>query len=541
EGGAGSGKTLFALQTLVGGAIIGGEPGIFVAFEENSRQILSNAREFGWDLPSLEKEKLFFLNAQPSSKLIQAGAFALGGMLAALGGKVKEMGARRIVFDALDVVLALLGNDTRAIRREVYALHDWLLENQLTAIITHKRPASGEVTMASSLGFLQFMVDCSIGLNHEIVDGVSHRNLRILKYRGSGFEENKCPFVIDRDGFEVSHSIWEDSPGQVVSEERISSGIDRLDKMLGGGYYRGAGVLITGSPGTAKTTLCGAFARAACERGEKTLFVSFDSRQGEIVRNLKSVGIDFTRDIAEGRLAIVSKRANSGSAEIHLMEIKKLARQMKVDCLLVDPVSALSLGGNVGLAHNVVERLVDWGKLSGITLVCTSLLDHAKSNAETTPLMISTIADTWIHLSYVINAGERNRALSIIKSRGTSHSNQVRELRLSRDEITLEDVYMAGGEVLMGAMRYEKEQEEKSHRKAVAEDFHRRRKVLLTEISKMEASLAGLQAELNFRREEASAIDSELKEEGLDWDQSQEGLRSMRLEGKSDGIGGETR
>ena len=268
EGGPGSGKTLFALRFLVHGAQNCNEPGIFVAFEETSQRIVANADGFGWNLAALQPQKIFFLDAQPTPDLVQLGSFDLGGMLAALGAQAKAMGARRIVFDAMDIVLALLP-DAAAKRREIYRLHEWLLASGLTGLITAK--ANGDDASSISgqpFGFMQFMVDCAVVLNHRVAMGVSQRNLRVQKYRGSNFDENEAPFVIGKNGFDVAISRMLGRKDAKVSDERVSSGVKRLDTMLGGGYYRGATVLITGFPGTAKTTLSGAFAEAACKRGE---------------------------------------------------------------------------------------------------------------------------------------------------------------------------------------------------------------------------------------------------------------------------------
>jgi len=337
------------------------------------------------------------------------------------------------------------------------------LEHDITAIITAK--AGGDE--ASSLtehpfSFMQFMVDCSVALNHAVSLGVSQRNLRVQKYRGSAFDENEAPFVIGKDGFDVAIARILGRKDTAVSNERVSSGVARLDTMLGGGYYRGASVLITGFPGTAKTTLSGAYIEAACRRGERSIFFSFDSDGSEIIRNLKSVGIKLDRYLKSGVLSMISARSMGGSAESVLVRIKTLAREHKARCLVIDPVSTLAKSGNELTAHGVAERLVDWSKNDGNTLVCTSLLDELSGQLEGgTPLQISTMADTWIHLNYLVQAGERNRGLSIIKSRGTSHSNQVRELILSDSGVTLADIYTAGGEVLMGTLRWEKESAER--------------------------------------------------------------------------------
>jgi circadian clock protein KaiC len=506
EGGPGSGKTIMALQTLVNGAREENEPGIFVAFEESAERITANASKFGWDLVELQKKKLFFLNAQPTSDMVQSGSFDLSGMLAILEAKAREIQAKRIVFDAVDIVLAAL-NDPLAVKKEAFRLNEWLLANGFTAIITSKADDhEGNGVNLPQLGFLQFMVDCAVTLNHEVVQGVSQRNLRVMKYRGSSFSENESPFLIGRNGIEVAGSRDLDRVTAPVTTERISSGVKRLDTMLGGGYYRGASVLITGFPGTAKSTLSGAFAEAACVRGEKTLFVSFDSDAEEVIRNLASVNIRLERFVKKGLLRMVSARAITGSAEIHLMQIKNLAKEHGARCVVIDPVSALSKAGNEDTAHSVAERLIDWTKRDGITLVCTSLLDQPGAQLEGTPMQISTIADTWIHLNYLVQAGERNRGLSIIKSRGTSHSNQVRELLLSKNGVTLADAYSAGGEVLMGTLRWEKEIAVRASQQEAETAIKQRQTQLAAQEAELEARLRSMQQELKAKRSEQEML-----------------------------------
>jgi circadian clock protein KaiC len=507
-GGPGSGKTIFAAQFLVHGAQHANEPGIFVAFEEAPRQIVLNMSGFGWKLEQLQRRKLFFLDARPMPELIQSGSFDLSGMLAALAVKVAQMGARRIVFDALDIVLALLP-DAAAKRREVYRLHEWLLQHELTGLITAKH--GGDEATSSGLqqfDFMQFMVDCAVILNHRVDQGVSQRNLRVQKYRGSSFSEDESPFVIGSSGFDVAIARTLGRADTAVSTERVSSGVARLDTMLGGGYYRGANILITGFPGTAKTTLSGAFAEAACKRGERTMFVSFDSDGSEVMRNLTSVGIHLSRFEKTGLLRMISARTITGSAETLLVRIKSLAREHRARCLVIDPVSTLSKAGNELTAHGVAERLIDWSKADGITLVCTSLLDEMSSQASgSTPLQISTLADTWIHLNYLVQAGERNRGMSIIKSRGTAHSNQVRELILSNSGVTLADIYTAGGEVLMGTLRWEKESAQR-----VADEIDEvarqlRRVSLDAEEAVLEVRVKSLQTELMAKQVEKTLLD----------------------------------
>lgn len=528
-GGPGSGKTIFALQFLALGLRELGAPGIFVAFEESPARIIANSAGFSWNLAELPENKLFFVDAQPAPDLIKAGNFDLSGMLAGLGAKAEEMGARRIVFDALDILLALLP-DAAARRREVYRVHHWLLERDITGLLTVK--ADDEVDRSSRdqpFGFMQFMVDCAVILNHRVLLGVSQRNLRVQKYRGTGFDENESPFIIGKDGFDVAVARRLGHNDAPVTNERVSSGVERLDTMLGGGYFRGAIVLITGFPGTAKTTLSGAFAEASCSRGERTLFVSFDSDGSEVIRNLSSVGIRLDQHQASGTLSIVSTRTIIGSAESMLARIKVLARDHQARCLVIDPVSALSMPGNESTAHSVVERLIDWSKADGITLVCTSLLDEMGGQLDGgTPLLVSTLADTWIHLNYLVQAGERNRGMSIIKSRGTSHSNQVRELVLSDQGVTLADIYTAGGEVLMGTLRWEKESAERIANEVAEVASQLKHVTLDAEEAVLEVRAKSLQTELVAKQIEKSLLERTTRSREGDLSRLRARMRELR-------------
>jgi circadian clock protein KaiC len=509
-GGPGSGKTIFALQFLAHGARSEDAPGIFVAFEESAERILINSDSFGWELAQLRNNKLLFIDAQPAPDLIQSGNFDLSGLLAVLAAKASEMGARRIVFDAIDIILALLP-DQAARRREVYGLHAWLLLHGLTAIITAK--AGGEVTTPQDqqheqpFGFMQFMVDCAIVLNHRVVQGVSQRDLRVQKYRGSSFDENESPFLIGKNGFELVVAHPTDRTLLRVSKERVSSGIERLDTMLGGGYYRGATVLITGFPGTAKSTLCGAFAEAACLRGERTLFFSFDADPSEMVRDLSSVGVRLDAHVESGCLRMIAARSVTGSAESYLIRLKALAEEHSARCVIVDPVSSWTKSHDGTGVHGVAQRLIDWSKKYAITLLCTSLVDElADGYQSSTSLQLSTIADTWIQLDYLVQAGERNRGLAIIKSRGTWHSNQVRELILSDNGVTLADIYTAGGEVLMGTLRWEKESAERIAGEVAEIAAKLKRLRLDAEATVLEVRLKSLQTELVAKQTEKELL-----------------------------------
>lgn len=439
-GGAGAGKTLLSLQFLVHGATARDECGIFVAFEETAERIVANSGGFGWNVAGLRGQRLCFIDAQPSPDLVESGSFDLEALLAVLAAQVERSGATRIVFDALDVLLALLP-DERSRRREVHRLHAWLSALELTAIITAKAgDAPPGARDASSLAYVQYMVDCAVILHHDVVQGVSQRTLRVQKFRGSAFDENESPYVIGKQGIEIGVARSVNREQRKVNQERISSGVASLDAALGGGFLRGASVLLTGPAGSAKTTLSAAFARAACERGERTAFVSFDTDSGEVVRNMASVGIELGPHIDSGNLLLISARSFIGSAGAHLVRIKLLAQEHGARCLVIDPVSTWVATGDGMSAHSVAEQLIDWAKSEDITLVNTSLHNQPHGDLN---LHISTLADTWIQLDYPELNGERTRRLSIIKSRGTAHSRHRHELLLSREGPRLADVRAA--------------------------------------------------------------------------------------------------
>ena len=523
-GGPGTGKTVFALQALVNAARELKQPGIFVAFEEGADEIFANAATFGWRLPALAKSELFFLDARLSPTVVQSGDFELSGMLAILEAKKQELGAGWIVFDGIDVLLALLQN-RGAEMREIYRLRDWLAHNDLTAIITAK--IDGEASSPANYAFMQFMVDCVIRFDRRLEQGISVRRLEITKYRGSDFAPGEFPLSFGPHGMEVA------APGRAetlngASTERVSSGFRGLDSMLGGGVFRGTTTLITGAPGTSKTTLAGQFAESACRRGERTLFVSFDEGGERIRRNLTSVGIHLDAYVKSGLLRMYSGRTEATNPEEHLIRIAALLLEHQPRCMVIDPLSAIAKSGALSSARALGNRLIYQVRDHHITAFITSLVEGNDPQAEATEMQISTIADTWIHLSYLVRGGERNRALTIIKSRGTHHSNQVRELELSAAGLALADVYSSGGEVLMGTLRSEKEAEERARKLQRHAEFSQKRRELQFAEADIAARIAALQLDLERQRAELTHYTSDDEARQVASGEWQSELRRMR-------------
>lgn len=493
-GGPGCGKTVFALQSLVHGIREQGEAGIFVAFEESPEQIMSNAATFGWNLPALARRKLVFIDAQLSPDVVHAGEFDLVGMLQLIGATAKRTGATRVVFDGIDVLLSLL-NDPEAERKEIYRIRDWIRSSGLTAIITQKLDEED-----TRYRYLQFMVDCVVVLRHHVLDGSAFRSLRVVKYRGSGFSSDEFPITLTERAMQLTNR----GPTELVyrvTNERVSSGLPRLDHMLSGGFHRGSNVLVSGAPGTAKSTLCSLFAAAACERGDRTLYVSFDEGAAQIVRNVHSVGIDLAPHIASGLLSMYSTRTRGPNIEDQFGELRQRVLSHRARCLVIDPLSALSGKTSHIASADATQQFIDFLKSRGVTVVSTSLMDGVAVD-EATATGISTIADTWIHLSYLVQDGERNRALTIVKSRGTGHSNQVRELKLSAEGVDLADVFVAHGKVLMGVARWEWEQEERATKKQLQAATVLKRLQLKLAQAEAEARLKVVQVEIEARSAE---------------------------------------
>ena len=521
-GGPGSGKTVFALQSLVNGVRESNEAAIFVAFEESVAQIISNASSFGWDLPALSAGQLEFFDARLSPEIVTSGDFDLVGMLALLESMARKNNAQRVVFDGIDVLLGLLDNPVTE-RREIYRIRDWLARTGLTGIITQKVESAD---LDQRYSYIQFIVDCVVLVRHQVVEGSAFRNLRVAKYRGSGFSGDEFPITLTAEGLQLTNR----GPVELrydVSDERVSTGLARLDHMLRGGYHRGSNILISGAPGTAKSTLAGLFAAAACERGERTMYVSFDEGAAQIVRNLQSVAIQFAPHLASGMLKMYSTRTRGPNVEDQFGDLRTIVRLHHPRCLVIDPLSALSSK----LAHvasaDAAQQFLDFLKVEGITVVNTSLLDGINTD-EATATGISTIADTWIHMSYLVQDGERNRALTIVKSRGTGHSNQVRELTLTDSGVTLTDVFVAQGKVLMGVARWQWEQDGVAARQRDEVASELKRLQLQLKQAEAAARLQVVQTEMEARSAEIALLARTTGEASELFDTDRTALLEMR-------------
>ena len=501
-GGAGAGKTMLGLQVLASGAR-DGEPGVLVAFEETAAKIIANASTLTWGAAVLEASGVHILDAQLSESVEKSGEFDLVGLLAILAAKCKQVGARRVVFDGVDVLLNYLG-DPALVRREVFRIRDWVASSGMSAIVTAKADVT-DTRASSDYVFLQFMADCVVTMHHRVVSGMALRFLRVAKYRGAAHSANEFPIAITPDGVEIA-SNTKLVLKHPVSSGRIATGVERLDAMLAGGYQRGSSILITGVPGTAKTSIAAVFAEAAAERGERTLYVSFDEAPDQIVRNVASIGIAFAPHIESGMLRVCAFRGHIESPEALVARVRALLREHKPLNLVVDPLSALAQRGGGRDSEGAALQILDLAKTAGITLVSTSLLNNALPVSETTELDISTMADTWIHVSYVSQGGERNRALTIIKARGTEHSNQVRELVLTSSGVTLTDVYVAGGEVLTGTLRWEKENEERRARSTAQNGAELRERKAVVALAETKAKLEALAREQSIQESELGYI-----------------------------------
>lgn len=499
-GGAGSGKTLLAMEFLVRGATQYDEPGVFFAFEETAGELADNVRSLGFDLDDLiARGKLDVEHIRiERSEIEEAGEFDLEGLFIRLGLAIDMVGAKRVVLDTIESLFG--GFDNEAIlRSELRRLFRWLKDRGVTAVITAER---GEGTLTRQ-GLEEYVSDCVIMLDHRVTEEMSTRRLRVVKYRGTAHGTNEYPFLIDETGFSVLPltSLTLDHP---VSTERLSTGVEGLDVMLAGGVFRGSSVLLSGTAGTGKSTIAAHFADASCRRGERCLYYSFEESPAQILRNMASIGLHLEHWVREGLLRFISARPSLHGLEMHLVKIHKDVREFDPDIVVVDPISSLSHVGAPREAEATLLRLVDFLKATETTGVFVSLVTGG-AVAEATGLHISSLIDTWILLRDIELGGERNRGLYVLKSRGTAHSNQVREFLLTNHGVELRNAYVGPQGVFTGSMRLAQEAKERAESEARQQrvarkkrEVERKKKALEAEVLALRAAFESEQTELEL-------------------------------------------
>jgi circadian clock protein KaiC len=519
-GTAGCGKTLFGAEFLARGAAELGEPGLFVAFEESPEELTQNVRSLGFDLAALEAQgKILVEHIHiERSEIAEAGDYDLEGLFIRLGLAVDTIGARRIVLDTLETLFGGL-TDHGLLRTELRRLFRWLKDRGLTAVITAER---GDGTLTRH-GLEEYVSDCVILLDHRMVDQVATRRLRVVKYRGTSHGTNEYPFLIGDDGIEVL-PITSAGLSYPVSTERISSGVPGLDEMLGGeGFYRGSTILISGTAGTGKSSLSAHFVKAACERGETALYFAFEEAPSQIMRNMRSIGVDLESCVEAGRLRFYASRPTVFGLEMHLATLYRAIREAEPKVVVLDPVSNFMTVGTLGDVKALLTRLIDFLKERGVTVLFTNLTSGG-GGLELTDVGISSLVDTWILLRELEANGERNRAVYVLKSRGMPHSNQVREFLLTPDGIALVDVNVGPDGVLIGSARQAQEAREKTAAQVRRREVERRRTALERKRRLVEAEIERLKLDFESEQEE---LERALTETAADDAALLDGLRNL--------------
>ncbi len=496
-GGAGCGKTLFALHFLVNGATRFDEPGVFMSFEENTEELAQNVASLGFDLPKLVGDKKIALDhvRVERSEIEETGDYDLEGLFIRLGYAIDSIGARRVVLDTVESLFGGLSDQT-ILRAELRRLFRWLKDRGVTAVITGER---GEGSLTRQ-GLEEYVSDAVILLDHRVTDQISTRRLRVVKYRGSAHGTNEYPFLIDETGLAVL-PVTALGLRHGASSERISTGIARLDTMLGGqGYYRGSTVLVSGTAGAGKSSMAAHFVDAACRRGERCLVFLFEESPKQVVRNMRSIGIDLLQWVDRRLLEFHPSRPSVYGLEMHLSQMSRHVTRTRPSVVVVDPVSSLLTVAGTNDVQATLTRLVDHLKSSGITALLTSL-SHGEVDAERSDSAISSIVDTWLFLMAIESGGERNRGLYVLKSRGMAHSNQIREFLLTDHGVELIDVYVGAGGVLTGSARQSREAEERASAIVHEQEALRKERTLAKLQAEFEAELLVLRRK--FEAEQA--------------------------------------
>jgi len=490
-GGAGCGKTLLAMEFLVRGATQFNEPGVFMAFEESAKDLTKNVASLGFDLKDLVARKKIVLDFvyNGDGEIESSGEFNLDGLFIRLEQAIDSINAKRVVLDTIESLFSDLPNPI-ILRAELRRLFRWLKDKGVTTIITGER---GDATLTRQ-GLEEYVSDCVIVLDHRVSDQVSSRRLRVVKYRGSTHGTNEYPFLIDEDGISVL-PVTSLGLQQTASTARVPSGVTRLDSMLGGaGYYRGSSVLVSGTAGTGKTSLSAHFVAAACRRGERALYFAFEESPSQIMRNMRSIGIDLEPWVEKGLLHFQANRPTFAGLEMHLTTIHKAIKAFKPQVVIVDPLTSFISGGNETEVKAMVMRLVDLLKISQVTSLFTSL-SLSGGALEQTQVAVASLVDTWLLLRDIEIGGERNRGMYILKSRGMAHSNQIREFLLTDHGVELRDVYVGPSGVLTGSARLVQEAQEQAALMTRNQEVERRQIELERKRTTLEAQIVALRAE----------------------------------------------
>jgi circadian clock protein KaiC len=497
-GGAGCGKSLFAVEFLVRGALQYGEPGVLMTFEESYHDIEKNVASLGFNIPQLVAQKKMFVDYVhlDRSQIEENGEYDLEGLFLRLHHAITTVGAKRVVLDTIEALFSGLQNQA-ILRAEVRRLFKWLKDRGMTTVITAER---GEGSLTRQ-GLEEYVSDCVILLDHRVDGQVSTRRLRVVKYRGSTHGTNEYPFLIDRAGFAVM-PVTAASMEYTVSSKRISSGIPQLDQMLGGkGYFRGSVALLSGSSGTGKSSVSAHLAHATCQRGERCLFFSFEEAEAQIMRNMKSISIDLEPHVRKGLLQFHTTRPTVHGVEMHLVLMHRLIEEFKPSVVIVDPVSNIHSAGTLDDSTNLLIRLVDFLRKQGITgFLCT--LTNGQSNTEYTDEGLSSMVDTWLLLRDIEISGERNRLLYVLKSRGMHHSNQVREFLITSKGIQLIDAYLGPEGVLTGSARLSQKAREEAQEQSAENELQRKKLVLEHRRKTIQAQIEALQLQYRMEQEE---------------------------------------
>jgi len=496
-GSAGCGKTLLAMEFIVRGATQYGEPGVFMSFEETSEELAQNVRSLGFDLQALVDRKQLALSYVriERSEIEEAGDYDLDGLFVRLEYAIDTIGAKRVVLDTIESLFAGFSNAS-ILRAELRRLFRWLKDKGVTAVITGER---GDATLTRQ-GLEEYVSDCVIVLDHRAKEQLATRRLRVIKYRGSSHGTNEYPFLIDENGIDVL-PVTSVGLNYQASNERISSGIPELDDMLAGGFYRGSSILLSGTAGTGKTTSAATFLAAACARGERSIYFSFEESQSQTARNLRSVGIDLQPILDSKLLLFSATRPTQHGLEMHLATMFKQIRDFKPANVVVDPVTSLLVQGNENEVHSMLMALLDYMKGEGITCFFTAL-NASTERIEQSDVGISSLIDSWLLVRDIEANGERNRGLFILKSRGMAHSNQIREFLLTADGVRLRPTYLGQHGVLTGSARLVQEAKDAAETLARRQEIERRERELERERMLAEARVAAIRSEYEAKAEE---------------------------------------